>query len=86
HNGGIQVRIQFFSREHRQRFYLNIVFNNIDAYRQIHQKPRLEWTTEVVYGNIDMTRLKKCVAEARVSSDMPLLSIYNHIESQLGAF
>ncbi|KAJ2392491.1 serine/threonine-protein kinase bud32, partial [Coemansia sp. RSA 2603] len=65
HNGGIQVRIQFFSREHRQRFYLNIVFNNIDAYRQIHQKPRLEWTTEVVYGNIDMTRLNKCVAEAR---------------------
>ncbi|KAJ2783240.1 hypothetical protein GGI15_002653 [Coemansia interrupta] len=86
HSGGIQVRIQFFSREHRQRFYLNIAFDSIDAYRQIHQKPGLEWSTEVVYGSIDMARLEKCVTEARISSEMPLLSIYNHIESQLGAF
>ncbi|KAJ1826105.1 hypothetical protein LPJ56_002352 [Coemansia sp. RSA 2599] len=83
HSGGIQVRIEFFSRKRGLRFYLNFLLETIDSYRRMHREPAYDWSTEVVYGSIDNDRLGECLDSASISSEMPFLSIFNHVDGLL---
>ncbi|KAJ2745859.1 hypothetical protein GGI20_001805 [Coemansia sp. BCRC 34301] len=86
YNDGVQVRMQFFSKAHRRRFYLQISLGVLSNYRQLHKEARFDWTTEVVYGDVDSSRLGKCLRACRVNVQSPLLSIYQHVNQSMDAF
>ncbi|KAJ2784164.1 hypothetical protein H4R18_001291 [Coemansia javaensis] len=82
---GIQVRIQFFSKERRRRFHLQIPLATAVSYARLHTERQFDWPTEVVYGNVDEAGLKKCLRACRISPLQPMLSIYEHVDSSMAA-
>ncbi|KAJ2631660.1 hypothetical protein GGF44_003915 [Coemansia sp. RSA 1694] len=83
---GMQVRMQFFSKAHRRRFYLLLSLGALSNYKQLHKEASFDWTTEVVYGDVDGSRLKKCLQACQIDLQSPLLSIYQHVDQSMGAF
>ncbi|KAJ2476370.1 hypothetical protein EV174_004955 [Coemansia sp. RSA 2320] len=86
YNDGIQVRIQFFSKEHRRRFHLQLSLGTIGDYRQLFKEVKFDWATDVVYGDLDSSRLESCLQACQIDSQHPLLSIYQHIDRSMDAF
>ncbi|KAJ2684552.1 hypothetical protein IWW39_004839 [Coemansia spiralis] len=86
YNDGVQVRIQFFSKAHRRRFYLQIAIGALANYKQLHREARFDWATEVVYGEIDLSRFKKCLRACKIDMQAPLLSIYQHVDQSMDTY
>ncbi|KAJ2809766.1 hypothetical protein H4S07_003072 [Coemansia furcata] len=86
YSGGIQVRIQFFSKAHRRRFYLQISIGALANYKQLHKEARFDWATEVVYGEIDSSKFKLCLRACKIDLQTPLLSIYQHVDQSMGTY
>ncbi|KAJ1868055.1 hypothetical protein LPJ78_000552 [Coemansia sp. RSA 989] len=86
YNDGIHIRMQFFSRKQRRRFYLQIPLSTIDSYAHLHEETRFEWPTDIVYGDLDLEKFKKCLRACKISPASPVLSIYHHIESSMNEF
>ncbi|KAJ2756365.1 hypothetical protein GGI19_000912 [Coemansia pectinata] len=86
YNDGIQVRIQFFSKTHRRRFYLQISIGALANYKQLYKEARFDWATEVVYGEIDSSRFKLCLRACKIDSQTPLFSIYQHVEQLMDTY
>ncbi|KAJ2382570.1 hypothetical protein H4S02_005688 [Coemansia sp. RSA 2611] len=86
YNDGVQVHIQFFSKAHRRRFYLQIAIGALANYKQLHREARFDWATEVVYGEIDLSRFKKCLRACKIDMQAPLLSIYQHVDQSMDTY
>ncbi|KAJ1735121.1 hypothetical protein LPJ61_000715 [Coemansia biformis] len=86
YSDGIYVRLQFFSRAHRQRFHLQIPLASVESYTRLHLETEFDWATDVLYGDVDAVRLRECLRACRIDPSLPVLSIYEHVESSMGAF
>ncbi|KAJ2490678.1 hypothetical protein IWW37_002965 [Coemansia sp. RSA 2050] len=86
YSDGVQVRIQFFSKAHRRRFYLQIAIGALANYKQLHKEARFDWATEVVYGEIDFPKFKKCLRACKIDLQTPLLSIYQHVDQSMDTY
>ncbi|KAJ1995982.1 hypothetical protein GGI25_000522 [Coemansia spiralis] len=86
YSDGIQVRMQLFSREMRRRFYLQVPIASLQNYRALHKETDFDWTTEILYGRVNESKLKTCLRACRVDSTLPLLSIYQHLESSMESY
>ncbi|KAJ2124066.1 hypothetical protein IW147_002002 [Coemansia sp. RSA 720] len=86
YNDGIQVRMQFFSRKQRRRFHLQIPLSTVESYARLHEETSFEWPADVVYGDLDIGKLKRCLRSCHISSSAPVLSIYQHVDSSMEAF
>ncbi|KAJ1777102.1 hypothetical protein LPJ54_002630, partial [Coemansia sp. RSA 1824] len=86
YNEGIQVRMQFFSRKQRRRFHLQIPLSTVESYARLHEETRFEWPADVVYGDLDLGKLKRCLRSCHISSSAPVFSIYQHVDSSMEAF
>ncbi|KAJ1849618.1 hypothetical protein LPJ70_000363 [Coemansia sp. RSA 2708] len=86
YSDGIQIRVQFFSLEQRRRFHLQIPLATVDSYARLYEETEFEWPTDVVYGDVDANGLKKCLRSCRIDPVLPVLSIYQHVESSMETF